>query len=560
MFKKNEDHLQKRLFSFESQLSEKKKKKLRGTSEYHFYEMIFCNIDEEDFSLLYSETKSRPNAPINSLVSALILMNRRDWSYEELFKHIDFDLLTMTALGISELDERPFCEATIFNFQNRLTDHYVETNENLLEKVFDKLTEKQLRKLKIKTDIQRSDSFFAASNIRRYSRLQLLVEVLIRLYRILLDEDNERYKEEFSSYVKNTSGQYIYRLKGADIKGKLVEIGKVYHLLYSGLRERYVGEEIFKIFERVYFEHFSISDEKVEVKSSDDLCSGSLQSPDDIDATYRKKGKVESWGQSINVTETANPENCIQLVNDICVNPNNKDDSEVLNKRIDKIKEKTPDLNEFHTDGGYGSEGNDIKMEDLNILHVQTAIRGPAAKVEMDIEKKSDSSYSIRCPYQEVESLPTKKRHKACMSKAICQDCSLLEECPVIEQKKHCVFYFSDEDYLRKKRNRNIDKIPPERRNIRPNVEATVKEFKRIMRNGKLKVRTKFKTELSAFTMGISVNFGRIYRYVIENPELYYSIYRFFYLIVGNSVWGLMGKMRRVYFLVRNLCSPVNSF
>ena len=113
---------------------------------------------------------------------------------------------------------------------------------------------------------------------------------------------------------------------------------------------------------------------------------------------------------------------------------------------------------------------------------------------------------------------------------------------------------------MSKKSNNNIDKIPPEIINIRPIVEATVKEFKRIMRNRKLKVRTKFKTELSAFAMGISVNFGRIYRYVIENPELYSSIYPFFYLIVGNRGLGLIGKMRRAYFMVRKLCSPIHSF
>ena len=77
MFKKNEGHLQKRLFTFESQLTDTKRKKLRSMPEYHFYEMIFCNIEEEDFSILFSEKKSRPNAPINSLISALILMNRR---------------------------------------------------------------------------------------------------------------------------------------------------------------------------------------------------------------------------------------------------------------------------------------------------------------------------------------------------------------------------------------------------------------------------------------------------------------------------------------------------
>jgi hypothetical protein len=47
-------------------------------------------------------------------------------------------------------------------------------------------------------------------------------------------------------------------------------------------------------------------------------------------------------------------ENPVQLITDISVNPNNVDDSQILNERIDQIKEKNPELSELHTDGGYG--------------------------------------------------------------------------------------------------------------------------------------------------------------------------------------------------------------
>ena len=95
------------------------------------------------------------------------------WSYEELFNQIEFNILTKLALGLDSIEYHPFSPATIFNFQNRLTAHFCKTGENLLENVFDKLTDKQLKALKIKTDIQRTDSFAASSNIRNYSRLQL---------------------------------------------------------------------------------------------------------------------------------------------------------------------------------------------------------------------------------------------------------------------------------------------------------------------------------------------------------------------------------------------------
>jgi hypothetical protein len=77
---------------------------------------------------------------------------------------------------------------------------------------------------------------------------------------------------------------------------------------------------------------------------------------------------------------------------------------------------------------------------------------------------------------------------------------------------------------LKNQRNNNISKIPKERRKIRPNIEATIKEFKNKTKAGKLKVRGIFKTKLFAFAMGISINFGRIYRLIMSNNENFGNI------------------------------------
>ncbi len=156
MFRKNTSHLQPSLFGIASQLPKAKLKKLKKSKEYDFYQLVFCKINEKDFSVLYSDNSSRPNAPVNSLVASIILMYHNNWTTEKLFDHIDFDLLTRTALGLDTLEETPFCPATFFNFQNRLLSHFVATGQNLIEGVFDGLTQQQLKTLKIKTNIQRS--------------------------------------------------------------------------------------------------------------------------------------------------------------------------------------------------------------------------------------------------------------------------------------------------------------------------------------------------------------------------------------------------------------------
>jgi len=522
MFRQNTSHLQSSLFGIASQLPKAKLEKLQKSKEYDFYQLVFCKINEKDFSVLYSDHCSRPNAPVNSLVASIILMYRNNWTTEALFDRIDFDLLTRTALGLDTLEETPFCPATFFNFQNRLLCHFSQTGHNLIERVFDGLTEQQLKILKIKTDIQRSDSFMAMSNIRSYSRTQLLIEMLIRLHRILSEEDQKRFNDILSPYIKQSSGQYLYTLQRQQIPQEQEKLGRLYRTLYEALKERYKDFEVFSVFERVYTEHFTIIDEKITVKTGQELNGSTLQSPDDIDATYRKKRDRHYRGQSVNVTETAHPDNELNLITDVAVCSNNTDDSKILNERVGPIKEKTPDLNELHTDGAYGSEDNDKKMEELEITHVQTAVRGRQAEVSMEIEEVSDGQYKVKCPHQCVSSEKARKRYKACFDVEICKQCPLSSHCPAKQQRDKRTYYFDRSDYLLGKRNRNIKSLPPERRKLRPNIEATVKEFtKPFNHKGKLRVRGLFKTMVYAHAMAISINFGRVWRYMAENPDFF---------------------------------------
>ncbi len=524
MFKKNTKHTQSNIFGFANLVSPQMAKELQESEEQKFYELIFSNIKEEDFACLYSEIDSRPNVPVNCMVSAILLQHRYKLTYEKLFDSIKFNLLTKTALGLTTLDEVPFSSGSLFNFQNRLSSYFIETGKNLLELVFDHLTEKQLKELNLKTDIQRTDSLQAASNIRRYSRLQLLVEMLIRIYRILSETDKKQYEKLFSAYVKKTSGQFLYRLTSDDIPSELEKIGNVYKEINEKLKPAYGDLEIFKIFERVYLEHFTIVEEKIIIKSTDELTSSCIQSPDDIEATYRKKGGKQFYGQAINITETCNPENPINLITDISVHANNIDDSKELNARIDVIKQKSPELNELHFDGGYGSKDNDEKFDEHSITPVQTAIRGREfGGVEIKIIEISEDKYLVSYPTQTVESEFVRKRFKAEFDLDICTGCRFASQCKLQQFKKARIYYFTQEEKLKQLRIKSIKSLPKERRSLRTNVEATVSEFARKMNNRKLKVRGSFKAELFAFAVGISVNFGRVYRYIISQipePEL----------------------------------------
>ena len=545
MFKSNS---QPELFSFALELGKKQRDLLENSKEKWFYSLIFSGIDEGSFKPLYSEKASRPNVAVNILVSAIILKEFKGISYDELMESMMFDMRFKVALGLVSIDEEPFSRATLFNFQNRILEYEQQTGINLIEQVFDNLTSQQIKQLKLKADIQRTDSTLVSSNIRKYSRVQLLIEVLIRLERILDETDKRLIGEQLQAYLKTGSEKYIYALKSNELPRELEKLGRVYHAIHNEISEKdsYHAKKEFINFERAYKEHFIVIKHQVSPKPTEELNSGMLQSPDDQDATYRKKKEQQSKGYTINGTETANPDNPIQLLTDITVNPNNVDDSVILNDSIDVIKEKTPELCELHTDGGYGSEGNDKKFAESEIMQITTAVRGRESEIEKKIEQSSQSpdAYTVKCPQQTIESTPTKKRHKVRFDLSICKQCPLKEKCRIFKNKGR--YYFTHEDYLLSKRNNNIHKIPKERRKIRPNVEATMKEFKTRTPGGKLKVRGLFKTSLFAFSAGIAINFGRIYRHIVDNElfEVVFSTINFFFTKIMINLADFFSETR----------------
>jgi hypothetical protein len=513
MFKANVDHAQDDLFSSANQLPPEKKKKLFASKYGCFYELIFCQIDETIFSCLYSEKGSRPNAPINAMVASLILKHQFGWTFEELFEHIDFDLLTRTALGLRTFETTPFVPSTLFDFQRRLCAHQLLTGENLFEQVFDRLTEAQLAKLKLKTSIQRTDSVMLASNVRDYSRLQLLIEVVLRLHRVLSENDKAAVKELLAPYLPQSSSKYLYRLERAAIPGELSTLGHIYHTLYQKFQRAYGGTEIFAMFERVYTEHFTVTDETITVIAGNELSGKILQSPDDPEATYRKKRGGSSTGFVLNAVETAHPDNPLNLLVDVTVEPNTTDDSVVLNGRIEALIRKTPDLDELHTDGGYPSDDNDKALNAAGIAQIQTAVKGHTRNVEFTMTSQDDTTYQVSCPCQTVTSQPSRKRLKACFDLNVCAGCVHASLCPAQERKACRTFYFTPEDALRHARYTRITTLPVERRTLRSNVEATIREFVNRLDRHKVSVRGLFKTALFAFSRAMAINFGRIFRY-----------------------------------------------
>lgn len=73
-------------------LTEREKRFLDKSWAKPFAENIFSNIDEEAFSVLYSDKASRPNTPVNVIIGALILKEILGDTDDELVESMMFDV------------------------------------------------------------------------------------------------------------------------------------------------------------------------------------------------------------------------------------------------------------------------------------------------------------------------------------------------------------------------------------------------------------------------------------------------------------------------------------
>ena len=450
MFRKNDGHIQSSFSSFEMQMSEKMIKKMKKSAEWAFYTDVFSKIDEDIFSDLYSGNYSRPNSPVNLLVGSLILKELKKWTYAELFQHIEFDILTRAALGLHDLSIVHYAESTLFLFQQRLEEFEKTHGRKLMKELLDKFNDLAIEKLGMSKETIRIDSTFLDSNIRKYGRIQLLVEGLKRLWRILDKTDKDKYSEVFSPYIKDSSEHYIYNLKREETGRRLDDLAKIYAGLYLSLSGKYGEEKIYReVFSRLYREHIKFGDGKIEIKAQKEIGSGSLQSPDDTEATYRNKRGEHHRGYSAQITETVDTAEGLSLITDVGVTSNNKDDSHYLEEKIDGYIDSG--AKKIHVDGGYGSEGIDAKLsEHEDVEFYQSAVKGRKKGADLAIIKHEDGKYSVKCPFQEVVATRTSKRLKAKFDYSICRKCPHQANCPAGKNKGKC--YFSHSDYTYKRR------------------------------------------------------------------------------------------------------------
>jgi len=531
MFKEHDHHYQPFMLCCVNELPEEQREYLYSSWAGVFYREFFCRLDEKPFAVLYSNIPSRPNVPVNVLVGLEYLKAGNGWTDQEMHEAFLYNMQVRFALGYDQFVIGNFELRTLYYFRERLSRYMQETGINLLEKAFEKVTDQQIAAYQLKTGKQRMDSTQIASNIRTMGRLQLLVEVLQRVYRMLTKEDQGQYAEEFRPYIQGHAGQYVYHIKGQDTSEHLQKIGELMQHLLIELESSYAQNPVYQMLMRVFGEHFRVEEKVLKIKEGKELSANSLQSPDDLEATYRQKNNKSFRGYVANLTETCDPENPLQLVTKVQVGSNHTEDAEMLIEALPNLKERT-DLDTLYTDGGYGSPDADKILETNQVEQIQTAIRGRIPNNEkLNLSnfkiKQTEKSIPTRitCPQGQSTPVHTSSQQKAYVAHfedEVCLTCPLLPKCPVQRGKRDLRFHLRfDQKQINMSERRQRSLIHQEEgRNLRAAVEATVRQVKHPFPASKLPVRGKFRVSCIVIGSAMITNIRRIQRYLEAKIKL----------------------------------------
>ncbi len=497
------------------------------------------------FAVLYSDKSSRPNIAVNVLAGLEVLKSGFGWSDAELYDAFSYNLQVRYSLGYRNLEAGHFELRTLYNFRQALAVHMQAPGENLIEKVFEQVTDEQLAALAVKTGRQRLDSTPIASNIRAMSRLQLLVEVLQRVERMMTAADRQHYADDFAAYLKGSLGQYVYHIKGEETGTHLQRIGAFMQRLVAELADDYAAERVYRVLARVFKEHFVVAANAVRPKKGKELSASSLQSPDDWEATYRQKRCQDQIGYVANVTETCDPENDLQLIIKVQVAPNNSAAAALLAEALPDLKART-DLKEMNTDGAYNSPEVDVLAHGLRFEHIQTAIRGrqPASdKLNLqDFEWQSAAQgqpQTVTCPDKQAVAVhPGRRPDRFLAYFSDCDPCPFLDQCPTrpLKHNPERVLRFSQHDVdlaLRRQRSAQVhvsgqNLAPPSKPPCAPPSTAQSRADCIVKRTGsvsscpsmgKLPVRGTQRVSAITIASAVMANVRRIWRYKRAQAE-----------------------------------------
>lgn len=423
-------------------LSDRKRRMLDRSWARIFSDQVFTSIDELIFAPLYSEhTNSRPNAPINVIVGALIIKELTGMTDDEVMESCEFDLRFQYALHTTSFENQPISDRTFSRFRSRCAAYELATGIDLIHECFNDLADKIRNFMKISPDMCRMDSMMVGSNIRKMGRLELLYTCLANLVKRIKEDGRQDLLEGLEHYAEaNDANKVLYHDRSTPTEERLQTVIDDASALLPKCQDQYHDTVEYQLLERAVNEQTKDDDSnpghKVPKTKDDGMTSDVLQNPSDPDATFRMKAKKQHRGYSANLTEAVDENGSVLVSYQYDVNT--RSDSSFIQEAImeDQLPEDTKTV---IADGAYSGEDvrNTAAAKDITVKTTDLLGRKPNPILE-EFKFSEDGTEVLECPegHQPKTSRYDPKAGRIYVSFAIgcCKNCPRRESCPVKEK------------------------------------------------------------------------------------------------------------------------------
>lgn len=489
----------------------------------YFRENIFPKIDEERYSVLYSNKVSRPNTPVNIMISLLILKELTGLTDEELMESLIFDIRFQYALYTTSLDRQPISRNMFTNFRNMLISYELETGIDLYKEEIIKLSKEINKCCKKDTSLKRMDSVMISSPCKHLSRIDLVYKVNANLIEAINKIDNTILTERERKYLEpGFKKENVYNITKDNQFEKLSILLNDSKELYKNYKDNDLINKLdeFKLLIRLLEEQ--LDDNTSTPKDSKKIKPTSLQNPSDPEATYRNK-----YGNNIgyvgNVVEEIH-ENGEAYITDYDLKQNVYSDTSFME---DYINNKADDKEETTlVDAAYFSSAIDKKAKKKNINLIPTQTMGKKETKDLIVAEfkiDDDKNEVLSCPNGEtpIDSKYNNETHVylAHFDRNKCLNCPLREKCEKAKfiMKRRTTLRVKKEAYQKAKLEVKMhSKEYKEISNHRAGIEGTMSTLRRRYNidkspsTGLLRIKLKFGGDILSINIKKAIKYKNI--------------------------------------------------
>ena len=515
------DQKQQHLFDPWDYLSPKRRQMLDESWAGLFRRHILEELPVDDFALLFHENFGRPTKELYTVLGTLLLQQCFDLTDPQAVEQLSYNIQWHYALNITEESDsaKYLCEKTLWSMRQFAIELALHNA------AFDTTTAKLAEVFGVNDDNQRIDSVHIHSNMRRLGRIGIFVTAIDKFFKNLQRQHRPLWEsvdaELITKYQGPKARQCFGLVKPSESAKTLSAVASdLYRLVVQFDNHPQVADMYsFNQLKRIVNEQCDVSEDgsSVVVKPAKEIRSDSLQNPSDPDATYSgHKGQGYQVQLMETYTETQDPEEKseeLNLITHVEVEKACQSDSQALLPAIESTLLRGLGPAQVTADAAYGSDENIGEAAQLGVEVVSPAL-GTEQRTEAKLSdfEFSDDGHVARCPAGHSPQVTRKKktRYSQGFESCVCENCPLVESCPVKKGSSHYFLRYSEKE-MRIAKRRAEEKTDgfKERYRWRAGVEATMSQYDRLTGVKHLRVRGFTAVSFAAVMKAIGLNIMR---------------------------------------------------